>query len=367
MVASRSEDWGGFSPEFRANALEILEARLRERGSPLGKSPEAIQQIRGQTLSVLDEVQEAVARHTLDVSTVSTVSSRVARTLTEEIGSSRALQGIHPAESVGAGAVMFETLLPIVVREVPGAASDEALTVRCAVTIHSSILRRIGIGATSYASFLLKKVNSSQQDERHRIARELHDRAAHAVAVALQDLELYEAYAEDEKGRAQAKLVSARTMLREALDVVREVAEDLRQSAMSEGGLHKALAAYLESRAAQQGLRTSVTVTGDVARLHEEVTEELYIVLREAIRNAVLHAGAHSVEVEIELTGNAVHALVRDDGRGFKVGEALASPTGIGLFSMRERVELLGGVLTLHSELDQGTTVEVMLTDVGPA
>ncbi|TWP53784.1 sensor histidine kinase [Lentzea tibetensis] len=279
--------------------------------------------------------------------------------LMREIGVNRALHAIHPIESVRAATALFEVALPVVIDELRAGGHDETELLAAGTALHRSIMSRIAQGSVSYASYLLKKVNSSHEDERHRIARELHDRVAHAVGNALQHLQLHDVYVLDDPDRARAKLKAAQEVLNDAFDVIRHLATELRESAVEAGGLEVALSNYLDAHA-PFGMVHTVLVHGTVLRLPAEVVEELYLVLREAARNALLHAAPQRVDVEIEVGDTSVRAGVRDDGCGFDV-DGVDRAEGMGLDSMRERVELLGGTLVVASAPGAGTTVTVSL------
>lgn len=355
MAISVTGESSLFTSALRRAALESFRRHLEEMHSPLTTDPEAIDQLLRQADSVLDDVAAAECG--------AGVTGQRAVRLSAEIGVSRAGHGVHPVESLRAAAVMFEVLLPVVLDRLRDRGIAEQALVSAAGALHESIVRRVGLGAVSYASFLLKKVNGSHREERRRIARELHDRAAHAVGVALQDLELHDVYADQDPVRARKRIGSARTALRVALDVVRHVAQELRESAVEIGGLEKALSDYVASRV-PPGVKATISVTGG-ERLPDEVCDELYVVLREAIRNAVRHAQARRLEVAVEVDGDVVHATVRDDGRGFDVAAAAGSPAGIGLSSMRERLELLDGTFAITSTPGAGTTISILVAHLG--
>jgi signal transduction histidine kinase len=208
---------------------------------------------------------------------------------------------------------------------------------------------------------------ADRQEERRRIARELHDRTAHAVRVALQDLELHEVYAGTDPAAAAAKLDSAKDALRETLDTIRRLCGELR-AAVGPDGLEATLRRYLEAQV-PPAVRVRLSVGGEVDLLPRAASEELYLALREAIRNAVQHSGLTELQVELAggLAGSTagVSARVRDNGAGFDP-EAAAGSAGVGLRSMRERLEALGGTLAVASEPSSGTEVEFWLpwTDV---
>jgi signal transduction histidine kinase len=347
-----------FTLAMRRKAMSLFKRRLGSLRSPLTASVEATDQLLRQADSVLDDVEIAMASADL------TGAVRQDLRLAAEIGASRAVHRVSPVESLRAATAMFEVLLPIVFDELQAQGESQQALMSAATTLHESIMHRVGLGAVSYATFLLKKVDSSHRDERHRIARELHDRAAHAVGVALQDLELHDVYVDQKPANARMRIGSARTALHEALNNIRQLAQELRESAVEVGGLKNALTDYVTSRIPTD-IRTTLVVT-DAEDLPDEVCEELYVVVREAIRNSVVHAQARHLEVIVTVDDGDIHAVVRDDGRGFDVAKAMASPTGIGLSSMRERLELLAGTLDVRSVPGEGTTISISIAQQGP-
>lgn len=340
----------GFRDEVCREVADAFAARLRADRSPLIAFSDVREQLDRQVATVLSDVEAAVT----------SCPAESPLPLTAEIGVNRALRAIHPVESVKAATALFEVALPAVVRELRRAGCGDAELIKASQALHRSIMYRIAQGSVAYASYLLKKVTNSHEDERHRIARELHDRVAHSVGNALQHLELHDAYLADDPVRAQTKLKMSQDVLRDAFDVIRHLATELRTSAVLAGGLQVALSDYLDAHA-PFGVRHHVTVEGDVLSLPAEIVEELYLVLREAARNALLHAAPQCVNIEIAVGGNLVRASVGDDGCGFDPAHVSSSTGGIGLESMRERVELLGGTFSAASAIGAGTTVTVTL------
>jgi signal transduction histidine kinase len=335
-----------FTSTVRVRAMEHLRERLRELHSPLVESAQASDQLRYQLGSVLDDLESVGGQ-------VPTADIRAVR-LSEEVGVSRAMRGVHPLESVRAAIEMFKVLLPVVARESRKGGDDDEI-VGAAVALNAAIMQRVGLGAVSYASYLRKKVNNSHRDERNRIARELHDRAAHSIGVALQDLELHNAYLDGDPDHARRKATTARGLMLDALAAVQETAHELRNSTAEHGGLHQAVLDYAREHVTSS-IAVDVAVAGDLGALPPEVSEELYIVLREAIRNAVRHAAPRAIHVNVDIRDGKAVAKIEDDGCGFEVTRTSA---GIGLRSMHERIELLGGDLMVTSAENAGTTVAI--------
>jgi PAS domain S-box-containing protein len=202
----------------------------------------------------------------------------------------------------------------------------------------------------------------AEVSERERISRELHDRVAHRMGVVHQSLELFAALREGAPERAAEKLDLARRNTRQALDQTRNLSAELKslQEEELEGGLEAALGKLAESYL-PDGMEMNVSFSGDESALPDPVGMQVYLAMREAIRNAVKHAGCSRIGVALEVRDGDVHVLVEDDGEGFDpeaVEEATPS-SGVGLGSMRERLEMLGGSLRVYSEPGAGTKVEM--------
>jgi signal transduction histidine kinase len=197
----------------------------------------------------------------------------------------------------------------------------------------------------------LRRVHSS---ERRRVARELHDQVAHSLGVALNSLELHEIYLKEDPPRAERQLRIATRAVRGALERVRGLSSDLRGHEV-DGGLEDALIDYLRT-VAPPALAWTVVVSGDDHGLLAELRDELYLILREAARNALIHSAARHLEIVVDVGADAVRAMVADDGRGF---DPRQHPATGGLASMRERAQLLDGSLELSSGPDKGTVVHV--------
>jgi signal transduction histidine kinase len=198
--------------------------------------------------------------------------------------------------------------------------------------------------------------------ERERISRELHDRVAHSLGVAHQSLELHAALAEGDPSRAEEKLQLARETTRRALDQTRSLAAELKrlQEEELEDGLPAAFEALAQT-SVPDGVDVDLTFSGDGSAIPKHVGVQVYLVMREALRNAVRHSGCARLRIRLEVGNGQVFGRVEDDGSGFDP-EAVGttSPSwGVGLRSMAERAEMLGGELRVASRPGAGTRVEV--------
>ena len=198
--------------------------------------------------------------------------------------------------------------------------------------------------------------------ERERISRELHDRVAHGLGVAHQSLELHSALAKTAPERAAEKLKLARETTRLALDQTRAISAELKrlQEEELEDGLEASFRALSES-SVSDGVRLDVSVSGEEATVPSAIALQVYLAMREAVRNAVRHSGCSHIGVALEVSDGEVRGLVEDDGAGFDpaaVGKATPS-WGVGLGSTRDRAEMLGGNVRIDSAPGAGTRVEV--------
>jgi PAS domain S-box-containing protein len=198
--------------------------------------------------------------------------------------------------------------------------------------------------------------------ERERISRELHDRVAHHMGVAHQSLELYAALRDTAPARAAERLDLARETTMVALDQTRALSAELKrlQDEELKGGLEAAFRALSET-VVPEDIRLDVSFSGEESAIPGPVETQVYLAMREAIRNAVRHSGCSHIRVTLAVRDGEVLGLVEDDGEGFDP-EAVQEATpswGVGLRSMRERAEMLGGSLRVDSEPGAGTKVEM--------
>jgi signal transduction histidine kinase len=194
--------------------------------------------------------------------------------------------------------------------------------------------------------------------ERRTIARELHDRVAHTMGVVHQSLQLYGAYREHDPEAAEQKLALAKRRAAEAMKDTRDLSQALRASEGAREGLEveEALSEFL-SESVPQGMTHALSVEGDEGAVSEEVREQLYLVLREAVRNAVSHSRASKVSVKVRTDREGIVGVVEDDGRGFEQQPRERSEAG-GLAYMAERASLMGGTCSIESVPGEGTRVQ---------
>lgn len=208
-------------------------------------------------------------------------------------------------------------------------------------------LRQFGFGALRAA-----------EEERRRIARELHDDTAQRLAAILLRLRLLSA---ERTGPDRDRLVEeVRSELREAAEAVRRIARGLRPPALEDAGVGTAIRAHVRARLAEGGPEAKLDLDPVDDVLDEESKLVLYRIVQEALSNVLRHAEASRVGIRVEVTGQRVVAQVRDDGCGFdpqfRPGE---DGRGLGLMGMRERATLVGGRVFVESAPGAGTCIRV--------
>jgi PAS domain S-box-containing protein len=206
---------------------------------------------------------------------------------------------------------------------------------------------------------LVGKLVTAQEEERRRVAYEVHDGLAQVAAAAYQHLQNFAADNPPSSTRSKEELDEALEMLQDTVREARNVVADLRPTVLDDFGLATALRLQVE-RLSEEGLRATYEETLGGGRLPEVVETALFRVAQEALTNVRRHARTDRAHVALERRGQAVRLQVRDWGRGF-VAEGVTDGADpgekIGLSSMRERVALLGGHFEIQSEPGAGTVV----------
>lgn len=207
---------------------------------------------------------------------------------------------------------------------------------------------------------LIRRLLSAQEDERKRIARELHDEAGQSLAGLM--LELEAARLENARGTpvTQETLARLRRLAARTVEAVRGLIYDLRPAVLDDLGLVPALRWYTQTQIAARGLEVRLSERLGSERLDATLETTVFRIAQEALWNAVKHAGASQLEVELFRSGDRVVLWVRDNGRGLAPGgkpSVHPGRVGVGLGGMVERAGALGGIVEITSRPDGGTEV----------
>jgi two-component system sensor histidine kinase UhpB len=208
---------------------------------------------------------------------------------------------------------------------------------------------------------LATQVIDAQEGERKRIARELHDDTAQILFAQLLNITAFKSSPDPAVQRAAESL---EPMTVEAIEGVRRLALELRPPALDDLGVREAIAELAQRIADNSGLDVQVNAELSRERLPAEIELVLYRVAQEALTNAVKHANAREVVVDLARSPDGVRLSVEDDGHGFTVeemGRRDERGLGLGLFGMEERASLVGGTLNIASLRFGGTRVEMFI------
>jgi signal transduction histidine kinase len=205
---------------------------------------------------------------------------------------------------------------------------------------------------------LSRRLVEEQETERRRVARELHDEISQALTVA--QMHLQALLQSPGAGALAPHLKESLMVVERVLEQLDDISLNLRPSLLDNLGLEPALHWLTERQAALAGLQAEVRVDPLEQRLDPIIETQCFRIVQEALTNAVKHAKARAVTVEMSPDGDHLHLTVRDDGVGFdvaKVWEQAARGASLGLLGMQERARLAGGSVQFHAAPGQGTEV----------
>jgi two-component system sensor histidine kinase UhpB len=191
----------------------------------------------------------------------------------------------------------------------------------------------------------------AQEEERTRVARDLHDEVNQALTGVLLRLEAAREAAPPE---LEAEIAETRVLANQAMEELLSLARQLRPTALDDLGLKAAIAGQVEELGRQRDIEAGFDAEGDFASLDDDVQLVVYRVAQEALSNATRHSDAEKVNVRLRSGEDGVELRVSDDGQGFSFADA---ETGLGISGMRERALLVDGEIEIHSRPGEGTTV----------
>ncbi|HEX3450696.1 MAG TPA: PAS domain S-box protein, partial [Isosphaeraceae bacterium] len=253
----------------------------------------------------------------------------------------------------------------------PGAYTAENVEVireaanQVAIALHNSELYEENRVARERLEVLSRRLIRAQEDERRRIARELHDeigQALTAVTVNLQSVDKRVAVQDD-------RVAECIAIVDDTLGRVRGMALDLRPSLLDDLGLVAALQWYVERHARRTGMAGRFIADPEKLRAAPEIETACFRVVQEALTNTARHARATRFSVELLQHNGGLELIVRDDGCGFDPSESLERAAGgasLGLVGMIERIELIGGKIAFISAPGKGTEVQASIPRITP-
>lgn len=209
---------------------------------------------------------------------------------------------------------------------------------------------------------LLAKVISAQEDERKRIARELHDDTSQHLNLLILTLDRAQAAWRASRPQAQEHVAAGKAIAEGVLESTHRLVRDLRPSLLDDLGLVPAIAWYGEERLKPLGISMRLHCHGTEARLPATMETALFRIAQEAITNIARHSQASQVHVNLSVSGRKVRLIVQDNGQGFdksSLSSERPGGRGLGLRGMRERAAILGGKCRIRTQVGQGTVIAV--------
>jgi two-component system, NarL family, sensor histidine kinase DegS len=205
------------------------------------------------------------------------------------------------------------------------------------------------------------RIIETQEQERQRLVRQLHDGPAQSLTNLILQAEICERLFEHDPKRARAELGSLKTAVTGTFQKVRDFMFDLRPMMLDDLGLVPTLKRYVDSAAEKSGVPTVLTVTGTERRFAGYKEVAIFRIVQDLLANVRQHSHATRAQVLLDLTEDSVHLSVEDNGGGFEVNEVLGAKKGIGLSTLRERIEMLGGQVQIDSAPGRGTKVSLAI------
>lgn len=204
---------------------------------------------------------------------------------------------------------------------------------------------------------LSAKLVTTQENERKNLSRELHDAVGQSLSAVQFELHDLAVVLKPQQEQLRGRVDRIRELVESSLAMIRNMARLLRPALLDDLGLGAALEAQAREISRSTGVPIEVQTSGLSAELPDEHKTCVFRVVQEALNNVCRHANADSVGITLETSATWVLVTIQDDGRGFRPGQM----KGLGLVGMQERVESLGGTLTVSSGPGKGTRIEARL------
>lgn len=201
-----------------------------------------------------------------------------------------------------------------------------------------------------------------REEEKRKIARDLHDETSQVLASLHAYLETAISTLPENAAKPRELLKKAQTLATTILDEIRKLIYELHPTALDELGLMPAIFSLAQNNLKTAGIEVSVKTAGKVRRVPSPIETALFRIVQEAFNNIIKHAQARHVNVRVSFLKAAVKISIKDDGRGFDIQQTAKMKDmsgGMGLIGIRERVLLMNGVLSINSKPGQGTEIRI--------
>lgn len=217
------------------------------------------------------------------------------------------------------------------------------------------------LGELQQTQQLALSIIRAQEEERQRVAREIHDGPAQSLANIILQAEYCLKLLDKDPDQIRKELQALQNIVLLSLQDIRKIIFDLRPMALDDLGLVPALKRYFDTYRQQYGLEVEFVFFGHERRLNNVLEAALFRIIQEAVNNIRKHAGVKNALVKMEMLPHKVTVSIRDQGRGFDLNSVQKARAGYGLISMRERVQLLKGQIKIATAPGQGTSINIAI------
>jgi two-component system, NarL family, sensor histidine kinase DegS len=222
--------------------------------------------------------------------------------------------------------------------------------------------RVAGLGAND-AQSMVSKIIQAQENERLRVSRQLHDGPAQSMSNLVLRAEICERWMEADVNRAKSEITGLKSMVNEILQETRRFIFDLRPMILDDLGLLPTLRRYIKDYVEKNKVEVNFLPSGRERRLPTHVETAIFRIIQEALINVAIHANAAHVQVVLDLGDSAATVTVEDDGVGFDINKLSLElqQKSLGIASMGQRIEMLGGQISIDSTMGRGTRVMALI------
>ena len=207
-------------------------------------------------------------------------------------------------------------------------------------------------------------LESVREEERKKIARDLHDETSQVIASLNAHLEAAVGMLADDKPKVKAILKKVQSLSTRIYDELQKLIYELRPSLLDDLGLIAAIRSLIENNLKAAGIKANFNIIGKVSTLPNQTETTLYRLIQEAVSNIIRHSHAGNADISLHFEERIIKIRIWDNGKGFDAEKAISSRNGVsgfGLLGLKERVELAKGTIAIESQPDSGTEINIAI------
>ncbi len=216
---------------------------------------------------------------------------------------------------------------------------------------------------SSFEQALLQTQLEIQEQTLKTISQEIHDNVGQVLSLAKLNLGTFE---DTESTYNQTKINDTKQLVSKAINDLRDLSRSLHGDKITELGLQESISNELKILQNTGQYKTELKIIGDGYKLEPQKEMVLFRIFQEAINNAIKHSKARNINVQLEYDPAMFILMIKDDGVGFNATDLDSSQTGIGLKSMQNRAKLIGGVISINSSENNGTSISIEVQTLNP-